>query len=74
MLGSTSKRDEAGSHSFGLVMGDYYGYDEMVDYMRQVNSAIPARTKMVNIGKTVENRDTWGIQVCLSLTKKSAYF
>jgi len=59
---SNGRRDDVGSHSFGLLLGEYYDYDELVSFMRRIHSAIPARTRMVSIGKTVEGRDTVGIQ------------
>lgn len=56
------RKDDVSPHSFGLIMGEYYNYDDMVAFMKRINTAIPQRTRMVNIGKTVEGRDTWGIE------------
>lgn len=46
-------------------MGEYYDYEDLVNYMRRIHDAMPAKTRMVSIGKTVEGRETWGIQVSL---------
>lgn len=62
LIGLDAKRDDAGSHSFGLLMGQYHDYNDMVAFMRRIHETIPPRTRMVSIGKTVEGRDTWGIQ------------
>ncbi|KAI6182148.1 hypothetical protein M3Y97_00348800 [Aphelenchoides bicaudatus] len=59
---SGAKRDDASAHTFGLIMGEYYGYDDIVAFMRRVNSAIPNRSRMFSIGKTVEGRDTWALE------------
>ncbi|KAI6222083.1 hypothetical protein M3Y95_00946800 [Aphelenchoides besseyi] len=61
LLTTDGKRDD-NSHTFGLAMGDYYDYDELVNFMQRVHSAIPSRTRIVSIGKTVENREMQAIQ------------
>lgn len=44
-------------------MGEYYGYDEIVAFMRRVHAAIPTQSRLFSIGKTIEGRDTWGLEV-----------
>jgi hypothetical protein len=72
---SGAKRDDAGSRNFGLPMGEYYGYDEIVAFMRRVHAAVPTQSRMFSIGKTVEGRDTWGIEVSnFQLTNHYCFF
>ena len=62
LRGANSRRDDA-SHSFGLVMGEYYSYEQLVDFLRRINAAMPSRSRLVDIGKSVEGRSLIGIQV-----------
>ncbi|KAI6234513.1 ShKT domain-containing protein [Aphelenchoides fujianensis] len=61
LLLADGQKDES-SHSFGLAMGEYYDYDELVKFMQRVHAAMPSRTRIVSIGKTVEGREMMGIQ------------
>ncbi|CAD5205886.1 unnamed protein product [Bursaphelenchus okinawaensis] len=60
---SHGKRDTVdGDHTFGLIMGEYYSYDEIVAYMRRIRDALGPKAKIITIGKTHEGRDIFGIQ------------
>lgn len=48
--------------NFGLKMGDYPGYNEIVIFMQRVHDSIPERTILRSIGNTVEGRSIQGIQ------------
>uniref|UniRef100_A0A1I7S612 Zinc carboxypeptidase A 1 n=1 Tax=Bursaphelenchus xylophilus TaxID=6326 RepID=A0A1I7S612_BURXY len=57
------KRDAIdGDHTFGLIMGEYYSYDEIVSYMRRIVEALGGKAKMISIGRTHEGREIYGIQ------------
>lgn len=49
--------------SFGLRMGDYHNFGELVGFMQKIQSAFPARTQLRTIGWTAEGRPIQGIQV-----------
>jgi len=49
--------------NFGLRMGDYPGYNEIVVFMQRVHDSLTERTILRSIGSTVEGRSIQGIQV-----------
>ncbi|KAH7728535.1 Protein Y47G6A.19 a [Aphelenchoides avenae] len=55
-------KDDVASNDFGLSMANYHSYDDMVAFMKRVHAALPANTKMISIGRTVEGREIQGIQ------------
>ncbi|CAK5021243.1 unnamed protein product [Meloidogyne enterolobii] len=48
--------------NFGLRMGDYPGYNEIVVFMQRVHDSLTERTILRSIGSTVEGRSIQGIQ------------
>uniref|UniRef100_A0A914MH58 ShKT domain-containing protein n=1 Tax=Meloidogyne incognita TaxID=6306 RepID=A0A914MH58_MELIC len=48
--------------NFGLKMGDYPGYNEIVVFMQRVHDSLTERTILRSIGSTVEGRSIQGIQ------------
>jgi murein tripeptide amidase MpaA len=41
----------------------YHTYDEITAYMNQLAAAHPALAQVVSIGKTLEDRDIWGLRI-----------
>ena len=48
--------------NFGLRMGEYYDYNEIMAFMQRVQNAMPGRAQLRTIGWTVEGRPIQGIQ------------
>jgi len=43
--------------------GKYLTYTELVETMKQLHKAYPQYTKLYSIGKTLQNRDLWTMEV-----------
>lgn len=43
--------------------GDYHTYDEMINWMKEIEYNYPSMTKTFSIGKTHEGREIVGIKV-----------
>ena len=57
-------RDDTDMEDFGMPMGPfYYSYPEIVAWMRRIESRKPNFARVFCIGKTVERRDIYGINV-----------
>uniref|UniRef100_A0A915DMS4 Peptidase M14 carboxypeptidase A domain-containing protein n=1 Tax=Ditylenchus dipsaci TaxID=166011 RepID=A0A915DMS4_9BILA len=51
------------ANSFGITMGEYHSYDEILAFMSRIERQLPADTvQLRSIGKSAEGRDIRGIQ------------
>lgn len=48
---------------FGLRMGDYHSFADLLAFMQNVQNAMPSRAQLRTIGWTAEGRPLQGIQV-----------
>ncbi|CAJ0946530.1 unnamed protein product, partial [Mesorhabditis belari] len=53
-------RDGPGS---GLVMGEYYGYATIVDWMKRIADRMPRLASILEIGRSAEGRGIFGIKL-----------
>uniref|UniRef100_A0A1I7Y388 AAA family ATPase n=1 Tax=Steinernema glaseri TaxID=37863 RepID=A0A1I7Y388_9BILA len=60
--GRVLQRDDAGWNNYGARMGEYYSYNEIVDWMKRIEAQNPHLVRVFSIGKTAEKREIYGIK------------
>uniref|UniRef100_A0A0K0FL36 ShKT domain-containing protein n=1 Tax=Strongyloides venezuelensis TaxID=75913 RepID=A0A0K0FL36_STRVS len=65
------KKDDSGFNNFGLAMGDYHNYTDVVNWMKRIEKKYPNFVKVFSIGKSFEGRNIYGIMMGSSLNDTS---
>uniref|UniRef100_A0A0N4Z0I3 ShKT domain-containing protein n=1 Tax=Parastrongyloides trichosuri TaxID=131310 RepID=A0A0N4Z0I3_PARTI len=65
------RNDDTRFNNFGLTMGEYHSYEEIVNWMKRIEQRHNNFVKVISIGKTFEGRDIYGIIMGKSLEDTS---
>lgn len=73
---SNYPRREFNNHTINStnIVQSYYSVDQVHDWMRRMNSEYPNITEIINIGKSIQNRDLLVIRVSLIELKHRSRF